>query len=515
MKKFASIISLAAVLFLSFDVPQASLGWSYDGSGRLGIDDTIRQAAPTAVSSLIISEFRFRGPGGDLDEFVELYNNSDSPLTVAASDASAGFALVASDGAIRFTIPNGTVIPARGHFLGANTFTGGYSLSTYAAPNTTYTADIPDYGGIALFNNATPANFTLANRFDAVGESTAPALYREGAGFPAPVTGDFEYSYARQETANCAAPFPLDTNNNVNDFRYSDTQGTFTSGVTQRLGAPGPQNLASPIGPSGASAGFTRSRLDTAAALGASPNFVRSFTSNPGNNSTFGTITIRRTFTNNTGAPITRLRFRVTQITTFPSPGGDADLRPINSADTVVATSGGNVTVRGTTLEQPPTQPNGGGVNSSYNVPFVTAGAPLAPGASIPVQFLLGIQATGIIRLGINVEALPIGDGARTWFFTYNTDPMASTMFQEACSFTAASVSISGRVNSASRATVTMTDASGEVRTALVNPFGYYKFEGITAGQTVVIQAAAKGATFTPQVINVTQDVEDLNFTAL
>ena len=44
------------------------------------------------------------------------------------TDATAGFALVASDGVARFIIPNGTVIPARGHYL----FVGSaYSLANY------------------------------------------------------------------------------------------------------------------------------------------------------------------------------------------------------------------------------------------------------------------------------------------------------------------------------------------------------------------------------------------------
>ena len=80
----------------------------------------------SAGSPLIISEFRFRGPNGANDEFVEIYNNSDTDHTVAATDGSSGYALAASDGNARFVIPNGTVIPARGHYLGVNTIA--YSL---------------------------------------------------------------------------------------------------------------------------------------------------------------------------------------------------------------------------------------------------------------------------------------------------------------------------------------------------------------------------------------------------
>ena len=66
-----------------------------------------------------------------------------------------------------------------------------------------------------------------------------------------------------------------------------------------------------------------------------------------------------------------------------------------------------NVTVQGTTLEQPPSQPNGGGFNSSMSAGTVTLATPLANGASIDVRFLLGIQQTGSFKFYLNVEALP------------------------------------------------------------------------------------------------------------
>ena len=143
----------------------------------------------SAGSPLLISEFRMRGPNGANDEFVEIYNNSDTAHTVATTDGSSGYALVASDGVARFVIPNGTVIPARGHYLGVNTIA--YSLGAYPAGNgttasgdATFTTNINDNSGIALFNTSNPANFTLANRFDAVGASSEPnTLYREGTGF--------------------------------------------------------------------------------------------------------------------------------------------------------------------------------------------------------------------------------------------------------------------------------------------------------------------------------------------
>ncbi|HEX8339068.1 MAG TPA: lamin tail domain-containing protein, partial [Pyrinomonadaceae bacterium] len=224
-----------------------------------------RLGASQAAGSLIISEFRFRGPGAtegggelgpvsgddsggpnapgtaqDNDEFVEIYNNTDSAITVQTLDGSAGFSLVASDGVTRFIIPNGTVIDARGYFLGVNL--DGYSLAAYATPDdvllpsdtsTTvggYTLDIPDGSGLALFSTAEPTNYTLANRLDAAGYATVDPLYREGAGFPAAgaeATSDLEHSFVRRVCvfggAGCGPFLPKDSGENGADFVVVNT----------------------------------------------------------------------------------------------------------------------------------------------------------------------------------------------------------------------------------------------------------------------------------------------------
>ena len=66
-------------------------------------------------AQLIISEFRFRGINGVSDEYVEIYNNSGADHTVAGGGT--GYAVAVSDGVARCVIPNGTVIPNRGHYL--------------------------------------------------------------------------------------------------------------------------------------------------------------------------------------------------------------------------------------------------------------------------------------------------------------------------------------------------------------------------------------------------------------
>ena len=382
---------------------------------------------------VLISEFRLRGPGGAADEFIEIYNNSDTPIAVSTTDASSGWAIAASDGVIRFTIPNGTIIPARGHFLGVNS--NAYSLSLYpsgndgAEPTTadgdaTYTTDIPDNAGIAIFRTSNTGNFSTSTRLDAVGStSEANTLYKEGTGYPALTPFSIDYAFVRDTCGKggsitafglCSTNgLPKDSDNNATDFYFVDTNGT-SAGAGQRLGAPGPENLTSPTQQNAA---MPVLNLDQTVGSSAAPNRVRDLTSDPANNSTFGTLDFRRRVVNTTGFPVTRLRFRIIDITTFPAPSGIADLRVRTSTDVTVngvndpeTCPGGaapcSITVLGTTLEQPPSQPNGGAFNSSLSSDTVTLSTPLAAGESINLHFLFGIQQTGSFKFYFNVELI-------------------------------------------------------------------------------------------------------------
>jgi hypothetical protein len=157
--------------------------------------------------------------------------------------------------------------------------------------------------------------------------------------------------------------------------------------------------------------------VDPCTAQTAAPNRLRDtngYTDSLSGTGTYtaGTLSIRRRYTNTTGAmAVTRLRFRIVDITTFPAPnGGVADLRPISSGDIVVSSTvcgGSNLTVRGTTLDQPPAQNNGGGLNSTLSAGTITLASPLNPGQSINVQFLLGVKQIGTFRFLVTLEALP------------------------------------------------------------------------------------------------------------
>ena len=380
--------------------------------------------ASAASAQLVINEFRVRGPNGANDEFIELYNNSGADHTVAGGGV--GYAVAASDGIARCVIPNGTMIPANGHYLCVNSV--GYALASYPAGNgttatgdATYTTDIPDNAGIALFNTSVPANFTLANRLDAVG-STAEAntLYKEGTGYPSITPFSIDASFYRDNCGKSGSittfsPCPtggavIDTNNNAADFIFVDTNGT-SAGAGQRLGAPGPENLSSPIS---YTPPVTDAAIDSCVGDTVIPNVGYLGQSIPADDSTFGALDVRRRFTNTTGSAITRLRFRVIDQTTFPAPATIADLRAKTSSDLSVliddapcGTGYSNITVLGTTLEEPPSQSNGGAFNSSLSAGTVTLGTPLANGASIDLRFLFGLQQHGQYKVGLLLESLP------------------------------------------------------------------------------------------------------------
>jgi endonuclease G len=353
----------------------------------------------TTIPRVIISEFRFHGSDPDgagpltasANEFVELYNQTDEPVTIT------GWVLRDSTGALLLTLPVAS-IPARGHYLVGGT---SYGLTAYAAANATIAGNIPDGGGVALLN--TPTTTGLSARLDSVGFSNvSDPAYREGTGiFPATgITTDGETSFVRR----LAGGFPNDTNNNDFDFVMVATDGGFYDLRQSILGAPGPENNSSPLNRN-ATVGL--GLLDPVQPSSQSPNRVRNITPDPANNSAFGTMSIRRTLTNNTGTDITQLRFRIVDVTTYPAPSGTADLRARTSGQiTVTVTGGAMKTVQGTTLEIPPAQSAGGGNNSTLAVGVVTLANPLANGATIDLQFLVGVQQAGTFRFFLNVEAI-------------------------------------------------------------------------------------------------------------
>ena len=172
-----------------------------------------------AGASVVISEFRTRGPLGGNDEFVELFNP-----TSAAVDIS-GWRIWGSNNAgtnsVRATIPASTTLGPGCYFLATNTAASGYSGT--APGNVSYTTGITDDGGIALRRG--DDSFV-----DQVGMSAGSA-FGEGTRLATFGGTNGDRSYARTPSSGS------DTDDNATDFVMTAPSG--------------PQNLASVAGCAG------------------------------------------------------------------------------------------------------------------------------------------------------------------------------------------------------------------------------------------------------------------------
>ncbi|HEX8734125.1 MAG TPA: S8 family serine peptidase [Pyrinomonadaceae bacterium] len=84
---------------------------------------------------------------------------------------------------------------------------------------------------------------------------------------------------------------------------------------------------------------------------------------------------------------------------------------------------------------------------------------------------------------------------------------------------TAAAVSVGGRVLTASgagaaNARVLLTNPSGETRAAITNSFGYFRFVNVAAGADYLFEIRHKRYSFAPRVVDVSEELNELNFTA-
>lgn len=357
--------------------------------------------AAVTNGALIISEFRLQGATTN-DEFIELYNNTDAAVNVN------GYSVVVNG--ITVTLASASV-PARGHYLLVNGL--GYSLTSYAAADRDYSAtvaDAPVDSSLSLLNAS-------GQVLDKVGFTTSPAGSCEGTCLTA-TSALGQHSFLRRMESG----LPRDTDNNASDFILVATDPTAVIG--SRLGAPGPESTQSPR-MKRADTEIQSRLIDPSVSSTASPNRFRnsapytdSLTPSAPNGGapatnpyTSGTLSIQRRFVNQTGSPVTRLRFRVVDITTLNTPnivggGAQADVRLLSSDGVTRApvVSG----LKGLTLEQPPTQPRGGGWNSSVVVDLsALPGGNLGASQSVDVQFLLGVASGGSYRFFIIVEALP------------------------------------------------------------------------------------------------------------
>jgi hypothetical protein len=157
-------------------------------------------AQGNGTSGILISEFRFDGPNGSGDEFVEIVNNNNTPKTIVSSDAPlfTGFSVwgvVAGAPRKVCTIPNGTLLNPGQHYLCART--PGYELGNYGTPdfNTATLQPVNGLavdGGVALFSSEDVVINGDGTFFSALG-----TVFREDAvGFKKKNSDTFDLSFA-------------------------------------------------------------------------------------------------------------------------------------------------------------------------------------------------------------------------------------------------------------------------------------------------------------------------------
>ncbi|PYT00801.1 MAG: hypothetical protein DMF63_05705 [Acidobacteria bacterium] len=109
---------------------------------------------------------------------------------------------------------------------------------------------------------------------------------------------------------------------------------------------------------------------------------------------------------------------------------------------------------------------------------------------------------------------------------TYNGDgnflasTTASPVVEMAIGPTAANANISGRVldesgRGISGARVSVLNQVGEIRWAITNPFGYYRFFDVPSGETYLISVTHKRYVFESRSVSVLDDLTEFNFTPI
>ena len=97
------------------------------------------------------------------------------------------------------------------------------------------------------------------------------------------------------------------------------------------------------------------------------------------------------------------------------------------------------------------------------------------------------------------------------------TDALGNTSEFTPVAPTAADSSISGRVlagnsQGLARARVILTAPNGNIKSAITNSFGYYRFEEVESGQVYIINVLFKQYLFSPQVLTVNESLESIDF---
>lgn len=422
---------------------------------------TVAPAASSSRAPALISEVRAYGPGGAQDSFIEVCSTRDQPLDL--SGWSLQF-LNAAGRLVTVPIAPDSVLAPRGHILLAGRL---YSLSAYARRDALLPGPIAS--GVRLLDASGHAVDAVGPQMpgSATPEAKGPSPgLSEGRGLPAwafapeassPGAGVAQFSCVRRREAGLL----LDTNDNARDWIVVSVSGN-VGGRAVRLGAPGPENKGSDrlaIEPRPAeaasatpqAAAFRPASVGSASRVGPGQSGGEAVGdgsrrlaplrdgASVGPNRSQGTLMLRYKLVNESGRVLRRFRLQVVGATSGSAAAGIADLRllplppalkpgkltPQAATSTSRASQPGGEAKTGASapasaasglaterpilygeLDEPPAQASGGGFNSSLS--FEPGPDGIAPGGSVELRILLGVEKPGRYRLALDGGGLSV-----------------------------------------------------------------------------------------------------------
>jgi len=206
------------------------------GAAALAVVLAWTGSAFASASGIVVSEFRFRGPVGGNDEYVELTNAGSAAVNVGGWKLQ-GCAAATGTASDRVAVPAGVILQAGEHYLFVNNnATGGYSGTVPG--DRTYGTGFTDGAGARI---VTAANVVV----DGVGgDGVGGTQCREGVGIAGMPTVNGDQSYERKLAGT------LDTDNNANDFvgpKAGNPQNHLAADVAPSVVGTAPANNATDV----------------------------------------------------------------------------------------------------------------------------------------------------------------------------------------------------------------------------------------------------------------------------
>ncbi len=169
------------------------------------------QTAFSATNHPVISEVQIAGAGGVNEDFIEIYNPTDTPYDLNGHRLVKRSASGTSDSPIK-AWDSETIIPAHGYYLWANS-----SWTPSVSPDTATSATLAANNGIALRHGPEDTGTII----DSVAWGSATNAFVENAPFPTNPDAGKSIERVGDDTDNNSVDFVLQNNPNPQNLNFS------------------------------------------------------------------------------------------------------------------------------------------------------------------------------------------------------------------------------------------------------------------------------------------------------